>query len=222
MRGSSVTPPFAKVCASDAAASGESVVFQKPADGARELERLLRDADLRRLVRDRERDRRAEAEGAARLRQILGGEVLLRELAEHHVEAPPHGDGERGAPLVSPRIVFELVRLDAALTAVITLLRFGVETGLLDQRRAGNDLEDAGGRRFGADVHVELLALVHVARVGEHAPRLDLDHHDPALRDPVPLHLRLRGALHDRVERELRGPAVREGCGHPLRADVET
>src|SRR3954467_1218874 len=98
---------------------------------ARELDRVRRQFELGRLVRHHERNRRAEAERPADGRQVLGGDVLLREPREDDVDAAAHCDAERRAPLVAPWIVLELVGGDATLAAVVALLGLRPEPRLL-------------------------------------------------------------------------------------------
>src|SRR6185295_10179237 len=107
------------------------------------------------------------------------------------------------------RVFLELVGCDAALTAVVTLLGVGVETGFLDERSTGDHLENARRRRPRPRVHVELLVLRDVARVREHPARLHLDHDDAALGEAIGLHLRADGTLQHGVEGELSLPTVR-------------
>ena len=139
----------------------------KSGRGARKLDGFLGDFDLGASFGTANGSGRSKAKSASHLRHVFGSQVLLCQPPEHHVQAAAHRDRDRGAPLVPPWIIDQLVGQNAALAAVIALLAFGIQTGAFDQRRARDDLEHAGGRRSRAYVDVEALALIHVAGVRE-------------------------------------------------------
>ena len=83
------------------------------------------------------------------------------------------------------RVVFDVAREDLLLAAGVALARVGGEAGVLDERGAGHDLEDARGRGCGLGAEIALVAVLDVARVREELPRRDFDEDHRRLREMV-------------------------------------
>jgi hypothetical protein len=159
-------------------------------------------------------DRRlVEAVGPGGLAQLVPVQVLEGEPGEDRVEAAPHGLRDGGAPFVFLRVIHQVARVQLVLAAPVALLGLRGEPGVVDQGRAGDDLEDAGGGGLGLDDHVAAGPPLDVVGVGQDPPGLDVDHDHRGLRDlPVAQGL-LRVALEDRVHRQPRHPVL-VGGGH--------
>src|SRR4051812_912635 len=100
--------------------------------GARLLDRLVPDGTV-------------EEEPLGLLAERGAVEVLHGHLGEDHVRALRESHAERQAAAVDPRLVLEKLADDAAKAAVVAGLLVGGDA-LLEQRGAGDDLEDGGGR----------------------------------------------------------------------------
>ena len=99
--------------------------------GARLLQRLIEDGPV-------------EEEALRGPAQLLAVQVLHGHLGEHHVRALRHRHAEREAAAIQVRLVLEQLAHQPPDAAVVAGLVVGVHA-LLQQRGAGDDLEDGGG-----------------------------------------------------------------------------
>ena len=168
---------------------------------------------------DVERGRVSEPERLRGRAELFTVEVALSQAREHDVEAAPHRLREGRAPLVALLVVDQVRGFDPVLAAPVALPCVRPETGVLDERRRGHDLEDARGGRVRLDDQIALRDGVAVARVDEHPTGADVGEHDRCvgdLRFPEEPH---GEPLKRRIEGELRDALAVSGRGHAFFAD---